>query len=271
MPAKISNPPKISVVIPSYNKVKYIGETLASIVNQGYANYEVIIQDGGSSDGTLEVIKKYASKFPRNITWVSHKDKGQLDAVNKGMKRASGDILTYINADDIYLPNAFSEVSNIYLKDSDCLWYAGKSILVDERGRKVDHWLNTLVVARYKDFLLRVNRYKFLLVVNYLMQPSMFITRVAFEKYGPFTGVRNFIMEYEMWLKIGKTRMPVVIDKNLACFRMSTTNITSTKYRDLLTEDMKVAKKYTNNLLVLFFHWLNNFIRCFVIRILPNS
>jgi len=268
MPIKKSDPPKISVVIPSYNKVKYIEETLASIVNQDYPNYEIIIQDGGSRDGTLEVIKKYAKKFPRNITWISRKDEGQLDAINKGMKRASGDILAYINADDVYLPNAFSEVSNNYLKDSNCLWYAGKSILIDERGRRVGHWLNTLAVARYKDFLLRLNKYKFLLVVNYLMQPSLFITKAAFEKYGPFTGVRNFIMEYEMWLRIGKTRMPVIINKNLACFRMSTTSITSTKYRDLLAEDMKVVKKYTNNPFVLFFHWLNNLFRCFVIKIL---
>ena len=93
--------PKISIVIPSYNKAKYIEKTLESINRQDYNNYEAIVQDGGSTDETVEILKKH-SKNNNRIIWTSKKDKGQLDAINKGLKKASGDLVTFINADDMY-------------------------------------------------------------------------------------------------------------------------------------------------------------------------
>ena len=110
----MNEPPKISIVIPSFNKARVIGQTLESIVGQGYPDYEVIIQDGGSTDGTLDIIKKFAKKCPREIKWESGKDKGQLDAINKGLSKASGEILTYINADDVYEPGALDTVAKAY-------------------------------------------------------------------------------------------------------------------------------------------------------------
>src|SRR3990170_8361781 len=118
--------PKISIVIPSLNKVSFIKETLESIVTQNYPNLEVIIQDGGSTDGTLEIIKKYAKKYPDKINWESIKDKGQTDAINRGFKKASGRVLSYINADDLYENGALNKVGEYFSKNPKTLWLAGR-------------------------------------------------------------------------------------------------------------------------------------------------
>src|SRR5438105_15536000 len=93
---------KISIIIPSFNKGIYIGKTLQSIIDQNYPNLEVIVQDGGSKDETAVIIKRYAKKNPKIFQWTSKKDNGQLDAIYKGLKKAKGDIITYLNADDLY-------------------------------------------------------------------------------------------------------------------------------------------------------------------------
>src|SRR3989344_6126325 len=122
---KTENLPKVSIVIPSYNKASYIEATLHSIINQGYPNLEVIIQDGGSTDGSVEIIKRYAKKFPKIIQWVSKKDKGQVDAINAGLKKSSGEILTYMNADDVYKNGALLEVGKQFTKQPNILWMTG--------------------------------------------------------------------------------------------------------------------------------------------------
>lgn len=251
--------PKISIVIPSFNKVAFIKETLESIVSQDYKNYEVIIQDGGSTDGTLEIIEKYAKKFPKLIQYVSRKDGGQLDALNKGMKKAKGDILTYINADDFYTKNAFKEISNAYKNNPESLWFAGRGIVVDGNNREIAKPITT-----YKNFLLSKNSYSLLLMTNYLMQPSVFIARKAYKKYGPFTGNKKFVLEYDLWLKIGQDQMPVVVDKVLTKFRFEPGTISATQSKYLLECDEEVVKRYTTNGAILMVHQLHNSARLFV-------
>ena len=101
---KDNNYPKISIVMPSYNQVQFIEKSILSILNQDYSNTELIIIDGGSDDGTLDIIKKYEDKV---TLWISEKDQGQSDALNKGFKHCTGEIYGWLNSDDIYLPNAF--------------------------------------------------------------------------------------------------------------------------------------------------------------------
>jgi glycosyltransferase involved in cell wall biosynthesis len=250
-------PPKISIVIPSYNKASFIGKTLESIFVQKYKNPEVIIQDGGSTDGTVEIIKNFAKRYP--IIWESKRDKGQLDAINVGLKKATGEILTFINADDCYVLGAFAAISDAYVKNSNALWFAGRGIVINESGHEIAQ-----IVTWYKNLLLSLNSRFHLLVTNYLMQPSVFFTRLAYKKYGPFTGTLDFITEYDFWLKLGKISMPVVLNKNISKFRIEPNTKTKRMSNKLLLQDWEIVNKYTKSPIVLMLHKLNNLGRILV-------
>src|SRR5258706_776781 len=244
--------PKISIIIPSYNKVKYIDQTLKSIFEQKYKNLEVIINDGGSTDGTVSIIKEYVKRY--NIIFKSKKDNGQLDAVNKGLEKATGDIVTFINADDCYERNALFLISKAYQTHPDSLWFSGRGAVVNKKNIEI-----AKPVTWYKNFLLsRINYYS-LLANNFLIQPSVFVSKAALKKYGPFTGTKDFIMEYDLWLKLCRISVPTVINKNISKFRIDDNTKTKTMYMQLLKEDWKIVKKYTHNPLVLALHLLNNF------------
>jgi hypothetical protein len=132
--------------------------------------------------------------------------------------------------------------------------------VVDKNGKEISGW-----VTAYKNFLLTINNYQLLLIVNYLMQPSVFLSRKAYEKAGPFEGYKNFVMEYATWLKLGKVQMPKVIPNVLTSFRMSGENISSTRFNELLAKDVEIVRQYTNNPLLLFLHTLNNSGRRFIV------
>lgn len=106
------NYPKISIVTPSFNSAKYIEDCIQSVLNQNYPNFEHIIIDGGSTDGTIEILKKYP-----HLIWISEPDEGQSDALNKGFKMARGEIIGWLNSDDVYLSNTFQKVINILIDE----------------------------------------------------------------------------------------------------------------------------------------------------------
>jgi glycosyltransferase involved in cell wall biosynthesis len=233
-------------------------KTLKSIFSQKYLNLEVIIQDGGSADGSVEIIRRYAKKH-KSINWVSQKDGGQLDAINTGLKKANGDVLTYINADDIYKSGTLAEVGEIFKNNPETLWLVGRGDIIDDKENITNKW-----VTFYKNSLLDLNKYSLLLAVNYITQPSTFISKKAYKRYGPFTGTKNYIMEYEMWLKLGKVEMPTLTNKYLSSFRLIPGTISSTSFNTLLKIDYEIAEKYTKNPLLLMIHKLNNLGRVFL-------
>lgn len=239
--------PLISVIVPSYNKVKYIGKTLDSIFTQNYPNLEVIVQDGGSTDGTLDIIKKY------KVILESKKDKGQLDAINLGMLKAHGEILTFINADDYYEADTFKLISDAYVKNPNAKWFVGQGRVVNERNVEI-----AKLFTLYKNIFLFLNRKLFLLLTNYIIQPSVFFTKTTYNKFGPFVGTAKFVLEYDFWLKLSKIEMPVVINKPLSNFRLEKDTKTMTMFDSILGEDTKLVKKYTSNPLILILHDLHN-------------
>ena len=127
--------PRISIITPTFNQAGFIEQTINSVLGQGYPNLEYIIIDGGSTDGTVDLIRKYETQL---AYWVSEKDGGQSNAINKGLKFATGDIIAYINSDDYYLDGAFERVANAY-RDNPAvdLWH-GRCRVVDQYGAKVN-------------------------------------------------------------------------------------------------------------------------------------
>ena len=128
--------PRISIVTPSYNQGQFIEETIRSVLLQGYPNLEYIIIDGSSDDNSVEVIKKYESWLAH---WVSEPDNGQSDALNKGFHYSSGTISAYLNSDDLYFPNVFWDVADVFLKKTDIKWLGSKPYFDVNRQHSMDH------------------------------------------------------------------------------------------------------------------------------------
>lgn len=253
--------PLISVVIPSLNKSKHIGRAIQSILDQKIDRLEIIIQDGGSSDGTVDIIKSYATKHPDIVKYESKRDGGQLVAINNGLKKAKGEILTYINADDYYSEGAFLALYEKYKQNPNAMWFAGRGVIVNSEGGRIFS-----LVSLYKDILLNLNSRLCLLVTNYLIQPSVFFTRKTYDIYGPFIGTKDFILEYDLWLRISKDQMPIILNKELSNFRMESGTKTMTLGSDILEKDQELVQQYTDNKIILCLHWIHNKIRLFILK-----
>jgi glycosyltransferase involved in cell wall biosynthesis len=117
---------KLSIITPSFNQGVYLEQTILSVLDQGYENLEYIIVDGGSTDESVNIIKRYEKHL---AYWVSEKDRGQVHAINKGLARATGDVFAFINSDDVYLPGAFHGVVDYFQKHPDCHWLCGDTIM----------------------------------------------------------------------------------------------------------------------------------------------
>lgn len=124
--------PKISIITPSYNQARFLEQTIQSVLDQSYPNLEYIIMDGGSTDGSAAIIKKYERHLKY---WVSEKDKGQADAVYRGFEMASGDIFGYINSDDYYLPGALHHIAERFAEHPEIQWLIGGCLTVNSNGK----------------------------------------------------------------------------------------------------------------------------------------
>ena len=149
-----------------------------------------------------------------------------------------------------------------FVKNPKTLWLAGKGRVIDEKGEEISKW-----VTAYKNFLLHLNSYNLLLIVNYLMQPSVFLSKKAYDKYGPFTGTSKYVMEYDLWLKIGKEKMPAIIPKNLSYFRLHPGAFSLSSFIDILKHDSEIVKSHTSNKFFIFLHSLNNVGRKAVLKL----
>jgi len=246
---KVSHP-KISIIVPSYNSSRFIEETLQSIFNQNYPNLECIVIDGGSQDGTLDILRKYHDK----IILRSEKDEGESDAINKGLKLAKGDIIAYIDTDDVYEPGAFKKVANFFANNPDVKWACGKCRYIDKRGveiRKPITW--------FKNFWLRRYSYKKFLIMNFVPQPSTFWRRELIDEIGLFDINIYLVNDYEYGLRAGAKYKPGFIDAYLAKQRMHPDSVTSKDPLEQLKENVKVARRYTNSRVLITL----NFLICF--------
>lgn len=184
--------PRISVVTPSYNQGQFIEETIRSVLGQGYPNLEYIIMDGGSTDNTVEIIKKYESKI---TFWTSEKDRGHAHAVNKGWVMATGEILGWINSDDYYMPGAFHRVAEAYMRGGRGLIY-GDCQVADEHSTIRPGKKN---MADYG--LIR-------LLTEYTMpQPAVFVTKDFTNEIGMLDEDLRYALDYDFFVRVWMSRI----------------------------------------------------------------
>lgn len=179
--------PKISIVTASFNQAEFIEETIISVIGQGYPNLEYIVIDGGSTDGSVDIIKKYEKQL---AYWISEPDKGHADALNKGFAHATGDIMAWINSDDKYFPWTFSAVAEVFTQHEDVNWIVGLYGNFDRKGRL------TSTRAEYR------NVYSYIFRDLHIQQESVFWRRLLWDKTGAYIDPAiPFMIDTELWCR----------------------------------------------------------------------
>ena len=208
---------QISVITPVYNGERFIESCLRSVVEQNCPDVEHIVMDGGSKDRTIEIVKEYADRHP-HIRWVSEKDKGQSDAMNKGLRLARGSLLGFLNADDFYEPGALAAAHEILKTLPEPSILIGNCNVIDDTGKLL--WLNKPDTRYYQ--LLQVWRFK---MPN--NPSSYFYHRSLHDKIGEFDVDDHYVMDYDFLLKAFRASKVVYVDKTFGNYRMYADNKTS--------------------------------------------
>jgi len=182
-------PPRISIITPSYNQNRYIERTIQSVIEQDYPNLEYIIIDGGSTDNTIDIIKKYEKYISR---WISEKDNGQAHAINKGLTLATGEIIAYLNSDDIYLPGAFNNVVSSFNTDHHNQIVYGDCLYIDQNGD---------VIKKRKEIDFDYTMGCLIGFGIFINQPTVFMRRSVIEKVGLFNEDLQMNMDGEYWFR----------------------------------------------------------------------
>jgi len=205
--------PRISIITPSFNQVSFIEQTISSVISQNYPNLEYIIIDGGSSDGSVEIIRKFENKI---AFWVSEADRGQAHAINKGLQLATGNIIAYLNSDDYYLEGALHRVADHFANHPEVDLIHGRCRIVDERGTKVDERVGS--ITRYEEI---VDLWDFWWNGRNFVQPEVFWTRRIMDKVGFLREDLFWGLDYDYWVRIMRAGGVVgSVDSELACFRL---------------------------------------------------
>jgi len=229
---------KISIITPSLDQGKFIERTILSVLSQkGDFDLEHIIIDGGSTDDSLGIIKKYEDR----VRWVSEKDRGQSDAINKGFNMASGDILAWLNSDDTYAPGALATVAEAYWQ-GPFEWCFGNCKNIDENDRVIRR-----AITKYKVFESKRYSYRRLLSKDFISQPAVFFKRDIYQEIGPLDLNCEYSMDYDYWLRIGKKYPPLYIDKSLANFRWQRGSKNSENYKQAALETYLTARRHATS------------------------
>ena len=202
----MDNLPLVSIVTPSYNQAEYLEETIQSVLSQTYPNIEYILVDGASSDGSLEIIEKYESKLAR---WISEKDKGQTDAINKGFALAKGEIIGWINSDDTLLTNAVEKAVTYLQAHPQVGLVYGDANYIDEKS----HVIGKFPAAQTD--LPRLRR-----GYVHIPQQASFFRKALWDQVGPLDDSFYFAMDYDLWTRLAAVSKLKYIPDTWASFRL---------------------------------------------------
>lgn len=228
--AKTSAAPLVSIVTPTLNQASFIEATLASVMRQTYPSVQHIVVDGGSTDGTQAILARYEDRY--NLKWTSDADSGMYEAVNRGMAMADGDVLAYLNSDDLYLPWTVETVVRRLQRDQWADVVFGDALLLNHSSRRVR-------LAFYPPFTRA-----FVLRAGSLMQPTVFWRRAAFEAVGDFDEHLRFVGDLDYWIRLGERCRFAKTDEILAVERSHPAAKTSAFRTELLREAGLVRSKH---------------------------
>lgn len=197
--------PLVTVVTPSYNQAAYIEECIQSVRRQEYSHVEHIIMDGGSTDGSLDIIRRYEGSY--NMKWFSEADSGMYHAINKGLKRAKGEIVAYLNTDDRYFPWTVRTAVTVFMKYPHIDFVFGDMMNINGQSTQG-------VIYFYPPF-----RLDFLQRTGFIGKPTVFLRRSVFERFGWFDESLKYVADCEFWMRIGNRCCPRRIDEIMAVER----------------------------------------------------
>ncbi|HAM51184.1 MAG TPA: glycosyltransferase [Nitrospiraceae bacterium] len=221
--------PKISIVTPSYNQGLYLEETIRSVLLQNYPNLEYIVMDGGSTDNSVEIIKKYE---PWLTYWVSEKDAGQADAIHRGFSRANGDVIGWLNSDDYLLSGALGKVGRSFAADLDLEFVVGGGIVVDDLGN---------LLRKYYSF--PQNATSLLAIGQFFLQMSSFWSRETYQAVGGIDIFLRFCFDYDFFIRLAQRKTPGRLDSLLAAFRIHDRSKTSSIWESIAIPEFELIRR----------------------------
>ncbi len=235
----------ITAITPSYNQGQFIENTILSILSQAGDFYiDYIIIDGGSTDGTIDIIKKYELLLNNGLwpikcmgisyRWVSEKDKGQADAINKGFRMSRGDIIAWLNSDDTYAPGALDLISNHFNDNSDSTIVYGKGYYIDSEGNTIGQY----PTSPFSNDELPI--------FNFICQPSVFFRRKAFERIGGVDVSLQYVMDYDLWIRMSKNMTFEYLPEFLSNYRIHNDAKTISPYH-AIKRQLECLKTVINN------------------------
>lgn len=253
----MNNKPLVSIITPSFNQGAYLEQTIQSVIGQTYSNIEYIIIDGGSDDNSVEIISKYASRLQY---WVSEQDKGQADAINKGLTKARGDIVAYLNSDDVLELDAVQKMVDAFEKWPESAVIYGTCAIIDEQNNQI------------KPPAGKQTNLKRLLIKGMtpdIHQPACFFNLAKIKRRPLFNDELRFVMDYELLLYCFTHKLHIhFIPDYLANFRMHNQAKTSAQAMEMYEEKMRIQRQYAPQLWLL---WLFRNIKHHLRKIITNT
>ena len=220
--------PRISIITPSFNQAQFIGWTVRSVLLQRYPNLEYIVMDGGSTDGTQEVLGPYADRFAH---YVSEKDNGQSDAIGRGFERSTGEIMAYLNSDDMLAPGALEYVANYFTHHPEVDAIYSHRCTVNESNKVISYW----ILPNHSSYLM--------MRWDLIPQETCFWRRRLFETCGNIDPQFRFALDYDLFLRYMKRGRFVRVNRFLGSFRYHSSAKTATLLADVGQKEIRKVRE----------------------------
>lgn len=227
---------RISVIIPSLNHARFLRLALTSVLTQvGDFDLEVLVIDGGSTDETVPLLQSYGD----SVRWVSEPDGGQSNALNKGFRLATGDVLGWLNSDDLYQPGALDAVADAFRNFPKVEWVHGRAEVIDIAGCVYRRW-----VSAYKRCQCKRYSYQRLLTENFIQPNTVFWRRKLVDRVGGVDPSLHLAMDYDLWLRFARSSAPLYLDSPIACFRWYPTSKSGSRFTRQFWEARLIAQRH---------------------------